>query len=227
MSSVNLQKAKSITINSDKFINAGLLNISALYRKYINEVVIPYGMIVDRIEAQAKQILEEYQGKDIVFLVMLKGAITYANYLMKFIYEISDRIEYKGRISFEYISSSSYSHDKSTGQLKVSKSDDVLEKLKEKNLIIVEDTYDSGFSLNCFIADYLISLGLSSLKTCVLFYKSNKENFKYDLQIDYIGFSLPGDAFIIGFGLDYQEKFRDLKHLCVISDQGLKSLKNE
>lgn len=216
---------RSIFISKEAFIDSHYLSIQKEYKQYIDKAIVSNGFILDRVEQLARNILIENTTKEIVFLVIMKGALVFSNYLMKFIAEIKDNIKYEGLIYFEYLSSSSYSNDSSTGEVKITDSNDTLKRLKGKNVIIVEDIYDSGLSLNYLINNYLVNCELASLKITCLFLKTNTENLKYDLKIDYIGFTIPGDSFIVGFGIDYNELFRDLKHCCVVSESGIKLLK--
>ena len=216
---------RSIFITKESFIDAHYLSIQKEYKKCIDKAIVSNGFMLDRVEQLARNILLENTTKEIVFLVIMKGALVYSNYLMKFIAEIKDNIKYEGLIYFEYLSSSSYCNDSSTGEVKITDSNDTLKRLKGKNVIIVEDIYDSGLSLNYLINNYLMNCELASLKITCLFLKTNTENLKYGLKIDYIGFTIPADSFIVGFGIDYNELFRDLKHCCVVSESGIKLLK--
>ncbi len=219
-------KDKCVIVQPDHFFNIDLVSIPQEYKPYLSQVVLTYGFITDRIEKLSKQILEENNKADITFLVVMKSALLYSNYLLKFITEIKKDIKFEGSVYFEYISSTSYSDDKSTGEVKINTSDSVFEKLKGKNVIIVEDMYDSGLSLN-HLLKYLSKFEFGSIKISSLFVKRNPENLKYQLNIDYVGFSIPENTFIVGFGMDYNELFRDLNHSCVVSPEGLLLLKEK
>ena len=164
--------------------------------------------------------------QDITFLVVMKSALLYSNYLLKFITEVKKDTKFGGSTYFEYISSSSYSDDKSTGDVKINTAESVFRNLKGKNVVIVEDMYDSGLSLN-HLLNYLKKFELNSLKISSLFVKMNPKNLQYKLHIDYIGFTIPEDTFIVGFGMDFNELFRDLNHSCVVSPEGLKLLQEK
>lgn len=221
----NLKK-RAVLINEESSISSKLLAIPIQYQKYIEKVLVPSGFIIDRIEAMALQILLENNDGDITFLVMLKGAVTYSHYLQKFVSDIKKHINFKGSVYFEYVSSSSYSDTQSTGQLKISTSEEIFKRLAGKSIVIVEDMYDSGKSLNLMLK-YLEQFHIKSIKISTLFVKLNPENLQYNLHIDYIGFVIPGDAFLVGFGLDYNDCFRDLNHACVVSETGLALLKSK
>lgn len=219
-------KDRAVIVSKDSFFNSKFVSIPIEYQKYIDKVVLSYGFIVDRIEKIAQQIVEENNHKDITLVVIMKSALLYSDYLLKFITEIKKYKEFGGSVYFEYISSNSYSDDKSTGNVQINTSEDVFKKLKGKDVIIVEDMYDSGKSLN-HLLNYIKQFELSSLKVSSLFVKQNPEHLPYGLHIDYVGFLIPEHTFIIGFGMDYNELFRDLNHSCVVSEEGLKLLKQK
>lgn len=219
-------KNRSVIVDKKNFFDTSLVSIPQEYQPYLSKVVLSYGFIVDRIQQISRQILEEMNNQDITFLVVMKSALLYSNYLLKFITEIKKDIKFGGSTYFEYISSSSYSDDKSTGDVKINTAESVFKNLKGKNVIIVEDMYDSGLSLN-HLLNYLNRFELNSLKISSLFVKMNPKNLQYKLHIDYIGFTIPDDTFIVGFGMDFNELFRDLNHSCVVSPDGLKLLQEK
>ena len=124
---------------------------------------------------------------------------------------------------FEYVSISSYSGTQSTGNVKVKSDISVFESLKGKDVVIIEDVYDSGKSCEELVK-YIKSFQPNSLELAFLFVKMNMNNLKYNVDIDFVGFLIP-DVFIIGVGLDYNERFRELNHLCVINQLGIDTFK--
>lgn len=215
-----------IVIDKSLYIKTDLLSIPIEYKKYLSSVAISYGFICDRIEELARRILTENNNKDITFVVCMKSALMYSNYLMKFMTNLKKDINFTGSIYFEYISSTSYKGMKSTGELVIQSSDEVFKSLEGKDIIILEDMYDSGSSLNQLI-EYMKRFKIKSIKISSLFLKANVKHLKYDLKLDYIGFCVPEDAFVVGFGMDYNELFRDLNHSCLVSEEGLKLLKEK
>ena len=156
----------------------------------------------------------------------MKGAITYNTILSEKITNIlKNDCTNSLTMDFicEYISISSYSGDKSTGNVKIKEDEKILEKLRGQDVIIVEDIYDSGLTMVKLI-EFLKKFEPNSVKTTVLFQKMNPENLHLNLSIDYIGFLIPC-TFVIGFGLDYNEEFRNLDHLCSISKCGIETFK--
>jgi hypoxanthine phosphoribosyltransferase len=101
---------------------------------------------------------------------------------------------------------------------------DILEEdIRGKNILVVEDIFDSGTTI-MKTKQVVESYGPSSLKIASLFHKRNPKNLVYNYYADYIGFVIP-DEFVVGFGMDYNEAYRDLNHLCVINQAGIEYYK--
>ncbi len=219
---------KAIVINEASFIEKSNLILPKNYGPYINKVVASKGMILDRIDKLAQEITKDYFDKKVVLLVVLKGAVVFGSTLAEKINDIlSNDITNSYSMSFtvEYVTIKSYVDDKSTGDVKISLDEKVAEKLRGENVIVVEDIYDSGKSLY-ELDKFLLGYSPASLKSTVLIQKMNTENLKYDFQVDYLGFLVP-NSFIIGFGMDYNENFRHLYHLCVINKEGIEKFKSK
>ena len=95
--------------------------------------------------------------------------------------------------------------------------------VKDKNILVVEDIYDTGNSMMA-ILKRLEDFGAKSVKVCVLLHKKNPANLEYNWYADYIGFYIPC-KFVIGYGMDLNEYMRDMKHLCIISKEGIDKYK--
>jgi hypoxanthine phosphoribosyltransferase len=89
----------------------------------------------------------------------------------------------------------------------------------DKNVLIVEDIYDSGHSMDA-IRTYYQQKHVKDLKVCILLHKRNLLNIEYNYFPDYIGFCIP-NKFVIGYGMDLNEYLRDIHHLCIISSRGI------
>jgi len=213
---------KSIIIKPESYFGCNLVSIPKDSLKFLEKVIAPQGMILDRIEQMAKDIIDSNLGKTMHLLVIMKSAMMFSNYLQNYI------IQYKKAINtnpfyYDYVSTSSYENDKSTGNVKISGETKIFESLKGKDIIIVEDMYDSGKSMDALLT-YLKSFEPKSIKIACLFVKQNIEQLKYNLNIDYVGFLIPKNTFIVGFGMDFNELFRDLNHSCILSKEGFKEL---
>ncbi len=97
------------------------------------------------------------------------------------------------------------------------------ENVKDKHVLIVEDIYDTGKCMKHML-DYLKALGPKTLKTAVLLHKCNPVNLQYGYHFDFTGFIIP-NKFVVGYHLDYNQKFRELPHLCVLNSNGIETFK--
>jgi hypoxanthine phosphoribosyltransferase len=109
----------------------------------------------------------------------------------------------------DFLVASSYIKDHTTGEVKIHA--DVREEISGKNVILIEDIVDTGITLK-YIKDMLLKRSPASLRICALLDK--KSCRKVDLPLDYIGFEIP-DEFVVGYGLDYDNKFRNLPYIAI------------
>jgi hypoxanthine phosphoribosyltransferase len=214
---------KCIVIKNSDFLAPNKVVIPMKHQKYVSQVVLSRGLILDRIEALAYEIANDYKDKEVFLLIVMKGAVLFGTYLQEKIYEQSKKDDGNHiHVYLDYIQLVSYHNDKSTGSVKILDADTLI-KMKGKNIIVVEDIYDSGFCMDQFLK-HLKTFEPGEIKTCVLLQKMNPKNLDYKLQIDYLGFLVP-NLFVIGFGNDYNEEFRDLNHLCIINKEGIEKFK--
>jgi hypoxanthine phosphoribosyltransferase len=164
-------------------------------------VLINEAKIENRIEELAKEIMRDYKEEDIVFVGVLKGAAT-------FMIELAKKI--KNNVEFEFIQLESYEGDKSTGRIKLKQ--DLTGKIEGKNIIIIEDIIDTGRTLE-YLREYIKKFNPNSTKICTLLSKPSRRII--ELEVDYIGFSIP-DEFVVGFGMDYNQKYRNLPYIAKI-----------
>lgn len=213
---------KAVIVNESNYFSKDLVALPLDSKKYIEKIILSQGMIVDRIEKMAKDIMDANPNKELTFLVIMKSALMYANFLQKSFIDLkkstSTNIYY-----YEYVTVSSYEDDKSTGQIVIKTNDKVFEELKGKDVIIVEDMYDSGKTMDHLIK-HVYKFNPNSVEIACLFLKQNLANLVYNLDIKYLGFVIPKDTFLVGFGMDFNEVFRDLNHSCLLSKEGYKML---
>lgn len=157
--------------------------------------------IQKRIAELANQINSDFEGKEVVFVVILNGAFMFASDLYK-------RIKVESRISF--LKLASYQGMSSSGNVK--QLIGLNEALKNRTVIIVEDIVDRGHTLND-IYKQLGAFDPREIKIASLLFKP--ESYQYSYKIDYLGFSIPND-FIIGYGLDYNGYGRNLESIYTI-----------
>ncbi len=174
-----------------------------MYADQIEKVLVAKEQIAVRVKELGEQISKDYYGETLTLVCTLRGASIFFADLAR---EIDLDIE------LDFISASSYgAGTKSSGEVKMIK--DLSAPIKGKNVIIVEDIIDTGITLN-FLTKLLLTREPKSLKVCALLDK--KERREVDFEGDYIGFEIPNE-FVVGYGLDYNEKMRNLKDVCVLS----------
>ena len=165
------------------------------------EILINKPRLEKRLDEMAKMIMQEYKEKDIAFVGILKGAAF-------FMVELAKRI--KNNVRFEFIEVSSYEGTESTGEIKLNK--DITSSIEGKDVIIVEDIIDTGMTLT-YLKEHILQKNPKSLKICTLLSKPSKR--VVELEVDYIGFSI-GDEFVVGFGMDFNQDYRNLPYIGVI-----------
>ncbi len=179
-----------------------------MYGKEIEKVLITNEDVRNRLKEVAKKIGDDYKGKDVLFICVLRGAFMFFADLVR---EIS---EYDVNAQVDFIAVSSYgSGTSSSGEVKMIK--DLSEPIKDKNVIIVEDIIDTGITL-CYLKKLLLARAPKSLKVCSLLDKPSRR--KVDFKGDYVGFEIENE-FVVGYGLDYDEKMRNFKDVCVLAPE--------
>lgn len=153
----------------------------------------------------AAAINADYAGQEVTFVGLLKGSVQFMADLIKY-------IDLKCTIDFMCVSS--YGNGtKSTGRVNIIK--DLSEPIDDKNVVIVEDIIDSGNTLN-FINRYFSAKNARSVRICTLLDKPSRREVEID--VDYVGFEVP-DEFVVGYGLDYQEYYRNLPYIGVLKPE--------
>ncbi len=165
--------------------------------------------INDKIKELAEKISSDYKDKNIELICVLKGASVFA---------VELALNIKGNVRFQFIEVSSYEGFETTGEIKLNK--DITSSIKGKDVLIVEDIIDTGITLS-YLKEYLLKKEPNSLKICTLI--SKREKRRNDVFVDYIGFEI-ADKFIVGFGLDYNEDYRNLPYIGVIEQEKNKTL---
>ena len=177
----------------------------SIMNKDIKEILFDAETIQKRINELGKQITKDYQGKKPVVICILRGAIVFMSDLVR-------AIDLPLEIDFFSISSYGASA-KSSGIVKIRK--DIDTDISNRDVIVVEDIVDSGLSLE-YIYEYLQHHNVKSAKVCVLLDKP--QSHKVDIKIDYRGWDV-GNEFIVGYGLDFGEIYRNLPYLGVLKEE--------
>lgn len=155
-----------------------------------------------RIQTIGEQISRDYADRSVHLICVLKGGSF-------FLCELAKRITVP--VSLDFMSVSSYgSETKSSGVVKIVK--DLDESVRDKDVIVVEDIVDSGRTLS-YLMEMLRDRGPASLKLCTLLDKPDRRVM--DVKVDYTGFQIP-DEFVVGYGLDYDQKYRNLPYIGVL-----------
>ncbi|MDD3206707.1 MAG: hypoxanthine phosphoribosyltransferase [Lachnospiraceae bacterium] len=155
-----------------------------------------------KIQAIGDQISRDYAGKQVHLVCVLKGGSF-------FMCELAKRISLP--VSLDFMSVSSYGSDtKSSGVVKIVK--DLDEPLKDKHVIVIEDIVDSGRTLS-YLMEMLKKREPSSLSLCTLLDKPDRR--VTEVKVDYTGFEIP-DEFVVGYGLDYDQRYRNLPYIGVV-----------
>ena len=169
------------------------------------DIMIAEDEIQKRVSEMGKEISKDYEGETIFAICVLKGACIFLSDLLKNITTDTN---------IDFMAVSSYGADTSTsGVVRILK--DLDSSIEGKHVIIVEDIVDSGLTLH-YLRDYLLGRKPKSLKICTLLDKPERR--EADISPDYVGFVIE-NKFIVGYGLDYQEKYRNLPYItCLIEN---------
>ena len=166
------------------------------------EILFNEEKINERVSEIANTLYEKYGDEEVVFVCTLKGAVFFACDLLK---------HYKGDARMEFLRVSSYEGESSTGKINL-KLPLKAENINGKNVVIVEDIVDTGYTLK-YIKNYVSEMKPKSLITCTLLDK--KARRVVEIDPDYSGFVVD-DLFVIGYGLDYDQKYRNLPYVGVV-----------
>ncbi|MDK2918246.1 MAG: hypoxanthine phosphoribosyltransferase [Candidatus Petromonas sp.] len=171
----------------------------------IKEVLFTEDKIAKKVQELGKLISEDYKGEDLFIIGVLKGANVFLSDLIRKI---------TVPVTIDFMAVSSYgSYTESSGVVKIIKDLDF--SIENKNILIVEDIIDTGLTLK-YLRENLITRGPKSIKICSLLDKPERR--KADIKIDYIGFEIP-DEFIVGYGIDYAEKYRNLPFIATLKQE--------
>ncbi|MDF2856477.1 MAG: hypoxanthine phosphoribosyltransferase [Neobacillus sp.] len=170
----------------------------------IKEIMLPAAKIKQRVKEIAEEIENDLVNEEIVLIVVLKGSFVFAADLIR---------EMKSDIKVDFISVSSYSDQtETTGKVKLIK--DLDANITNRNVVVVEDIIDSGLTLH-FLREHLKMHKPKEIKICTLLDKPERR--RVDLPVDYVGFVIP-DEFIVGYGIDYAQKYRNLPYIATVEE---------
>lgn len=171
----------------------------------IEKILISENELQERIKTMGSEITADYKNKEILMIGVLRGAVIFMSDLARAI---------KVPVAIDFMAVSSYgASTSSSGVVRILK--DLDEEVEGKNLLIVEDIIDSGLTLK-YLLENLKSRNPASVKLCTLLNKPERR--KVNVDIDYNGFMVP-DEFVVGYGLDYNEKYRNLPFIGILKPE--------
>ena len=171
----------------------------------ISKILLTEEQLQTRVKELAAELSTEYAGKNPVFVGVLKGVVMfYADFIKQFTEHC--------QMDFMWISSY---EGTTSGQMVVRK--DVVTNLKDRHVVILEDIFDTGSSLQ-YAYEHLLAKGPSSLKICTLLDKPERRKPGITVTPDYIGFVIPNE-FVVGYGLDFNEHYRNLPFVGVLKPE--------
>jgi hypoxanthine phosphoribosyltransferase len=196
------------TIGGASFETAGADDLKTQYcgvhmwREAIQRVLISEAELHGRVQALGRVIATDYQGIELVFVAVLKGALMFSA-------DLARAVDLP--LTIDYVALSSYGkRHVSSGRVHILK--DLSDSITNKHVLIVEDIVDTGISLQ-YLWNHLMSHHPADLNVCVLLDK--RASRRVELPIKYTGFDVP-DAFVVGYGLDYQQRYRNLPFIGIL-----------
>ena len=172
----------------------------------IKEILLTEEQIQNRIEELGKILTEEYKDKNPLVVGVLKGVVVFYADMIRHI---------KAPCQLDFMWISSYAGTNSSGNMVVRQ--DVSADVKGRHVLILEDIFDTGNSLE-FTVNHLKEKNPASIKICTLLDKPERRREGVTLKADYVGFTIP-NAFVAGYGLDYNEKYRNLPYVGILKPE--------
>lgn len=169
----------------------------------VSKVLITKEEIDKRIDELAARITADYKGKNVLMVCVLRGAVL-------FFADIVRKINLDVRLDFMAVSSYGGNNMSTSGEVRIVK--DLAQPIEGLDVIIVEDIVDSGHTLK-YLKNMLKARNPASIKICALLDKPDRR--EVEIKADYLGFTVPNE-FVVGYGLDYAEKYRNLEEVCVL-----------
>jgi hypoxanthine phosphoribosyltransferase len=171
----------------------------------VASILLDADTIQRRVSELGEQISRDYQGQDLLLLCILKGGVVFLTDLMRCI-SVPHAIEFMAVSSYGAAT-------ESTGVVRIVM--DMNTPIQDRDLLIVEDIVDTGYTL-AYIKNMLQTRGPRSIRVCALLNKPERR--RVDVTLDYVGFDIPNE-FVIGYGLDYGERYRNLRYVGVLKPE--------
>ena len=167
----------------------------------LRNVLIPQNRLQERVSELGQEISQAFDGKDLAIVAILKGSFVFAADLLRAV---------KIQCSIDFMGISSYAGQPGSGVVRITK--DLDESIAGRNVLLVEDIIDTGLTAN-YLLQALKQRKPASIDICALLDKAARRLI--DLPIPYRGFEIP-DVFVVGYGMDYQQMYRNLPHIAVL-----------
>ena len=174
--------------------------------KNIQSVLLSEEQIQAKVKELAQQISKEYEGKDPVFVGVLKGVVIF---FADFVRNVTIPCE------IDFMSIASYSGTTSTGRTEIRK--DLSTDIKGRHVVILEDIFDTGTSLT-FTVNHLLNKEPASLRVCTFLDKPERRKPGVTLVPEYVGYTIPNE-FVVGYGLDFNEHYRNLPYIGILKPE--------
>jgi hypoxanthine phosphoribosyltransferase len=179
--------------------------MTVLTHEDLSSVLYTETQIAQRVAELGTQISTDYEGKSVVLVGVLNGAVTFLADLMR---------QINVPVSMDLVAISSYgSYTSTSGVVRIMK--DLDESVESKHVLIVEDIVDTGLTLN-YLVDYMRSRNPASVKVVAMLSKPSRHKVK--VNVDYLGFTVP-DEFVVGYGLDYAQRYRNLPCIGILKPE--------
>lgn len=176
------------------------------YDDKVEKVLISREEIEARVVALGKEITSEYEGKEIIMVGILRGAVIFMS-------DLARKVEIP--VTFDFMDVTSYGQKtESSGIVRIIK--DLEENIEGRHVLIIEDIIDTGLTLK-YVVSLLMTRSPASIKICTLLDKPDRRTEK-QITVDFNGFEIP-DYFVVGYGLDYAEQYRNLEDICLLSPE--------
>jgi hypoxanthine phosphoribosyltransferase len=166
----------------------------------VGKPLLSVEQIQKKVRELAGRISDDYEGKNLLAVGILKGAFIFFSDVVRMI---------RTPLMIDFLIASSYLKDDSCGEVKLHY--DIREDMTDKDVLLIEDIVDTGVTLN-YIRERVLMAGPRSLRICTFLDK--RERRQVDVPLDYVGFEIPND-FVVGYGLDYDNKYRNLPYISV------------